>query len=155
MEKDVQICCCSVAKLCLTLCDPLDYSMPGFPVLHCLPEFVQSHVHWVSNAIQPSHPLLPLSLPASNLSQPQGFSNELALCISWLKYWSFSISTSNEYSGLISFRIDGLISLQSKGLSSLFQHESSKASILWLSALFMVQLSHLYITTGETMALTI
>ena len=123
MEKDVQICCCSVAKLCLTLCDPLDYSMPGFPVLHCLPEFVQSHVHWVSNAIQPSHPLLPLSLPASNLSQPQGFSNELALCISWLKYWSFSISTSNEYSGIwFPLGLIGLISLQSKGLSRVFSN---------------------------------
>ena len=95
-------------------------------------------------------PLLPSIFPRIRV-----FSIELTLCIRWPKYWSFSISTSNEYSGLISFRIDGLISLQSKGLSSLFQHESSKASILWLSALFMVQLSHLYMTTGKTIALTI
>ena len=86
----------------------MDCSTPGFPVLHYLPEFSQTHVHWVNDAIQPSHPLFPLSLPALNLSQHQDFSSESALHIRWPKYWSFSfsISPSNEYSRLISFRID-------------------------------------------------
>ena len=99
--------CCSVSHLCPTPCDPMDCRTSGFPVLHYLPEFAQTHVHWVGNAIQPFHPLLPSSLPAFNLSQHWVFSNELALCIRRPKYWSFSfiISPSNEYSGLISFRI--------------------------------------------------
>ena len=100
------LCCCSVAQSCLTLCDPMDCSMTGLPVLHYLPELAQTHVLRVSDAIQPSHPLSPLSLPALNLSQHQAFFNVLALHIRWLKYWSFSISPPNEYSGLISFRID-------------------------------------------------
>ena len=105
-------CCrfgfCSVAKSCSTLCDPMDCSMPGFPVLHCLLEFAQTHVHWVSDAIQPSHPPSSPSPPALNLSQHQDFSNEWALCMRWPKYWSFSfnISPSDEYSGLIFFRMD-------------------------------------------------
>ena len=100
--------CCSVAQLCLTLCDPMDCSMPGFLILHHLPELAQTHVHWVSDAIQTSHPLSSPSPPAFNLSQHQVFSNESALHIRWLKFWnfSFSISPSNEYSGLISFRMD-------------------------------------------------
>ena len=111
LERQVYLrccCCCSVAKSCPTLCDPMDCSTSGFPVLHHLPEFAQTHVHWVNDAIQPSHPLLPPSSPAVNLSQNQGlfFTNELALRIRWPKYWSFSISPSNEYSGLISFRTD-------------------------------------------------
>ena len=110
----------------------------------------------IESVIQPSHPLSSPSPPTLNLSQNQGLlTNESTLHIRWPKYWIFSISTSNKYSGLISFRIDGLISLQSKGLSSLFHHKSSKVSILWLSAFFMVQLSHLYMTTGKTTALTI
>ena len=99
--------CCSVAKSCPTLCDPMDCSMPGFPVLHYLPEFPQTHVHWVDDAIQPSHLLL--SSPDLNLSQHQGlFPNESALPIRWSQYWSFSFSISppNEYSGLISLRTD-------------------------------------------------
>ena len=87
----------------------MDCSTPAFPVLHHFPEFSQTHVHGVNDAIQPSHPLLPLSPPALKISEHQGnFSNELALCIRWPKYWSFSfsISPSSEYSGLISFRID-------------------------------------------------
>ena len=100
--------CCSVTQSCPTLCDPMDCSMPGFPGLHHLPELVQTHVHWVNDPIQPSHPLSFSSPPAFNLSQHQGFCNELALHIRWPKYWSFSlsISPSSEYSGLISFRID-------------------------------------------------
>ena len=95
---------CSAAKLCLTLCNPMDYSMPGLPVPQ--PSGVcPVHVHWVGDAIQPFHPLLPSSL-ALNLSQHQVFSNESGLHIRWPKYWSFSISPSDEYSGSISFRID-------------------------------------------------
>ena len=102
--------CCSVAQSCLTLYNPIDCSMPGFLVLHCLPEFVQIHVHWVDDAIQPPHLLLHASPPALNFSQHQGqlWATESALHIRWPKYWSFSlsISPSNEYSGLISFRMD-------------------------------------------------
>ena len=106
----------------------------GFPVHHQLPELAQTHVHWVSDAIQPSHPLSSPSPPAFNLSQhPRMFSNESVLHIRWPKYWSFSfiISPSNEYSGLISFRIDwfDLLAVQ-QTLKSLLQHHSSKASIL-------------------------
>ena len=93
----------SVAQSCQTLCDPMDCITPGFPVHHQLPELAQTHVHWVSDAIQPSHPLSSPSPPAFSLSQHQGFSNESALPIRWPKYLSFifSINPSNEYSGLI------------------------------------------------------
>ena len=135
----------------------MDCSMPGFPVHHHLPELAQTHVHWVSYAIQPSHPLLSPSPPAFNLSQHQVFSNESALCIRWSKYWnfSFSISSSNEYSGLISFRIDwlDLLAVQDT-LKSLLQHHSLKASILHCSDSHIVQLHVTYMTTGKTIALT-
>ena len=106
----------SVIQLCLTLCDPMDWSTPGLPVHRQLPEFTQTHVHEVSDAIQPSHPL-PSPSPAFNLSQHQVFSNELVVCIRWPKYWSFrfSISLSNEYSGMISIRMDWLDLLTVKG----------------------------------------
>ena len=106
--------------------------------------------------MQPSHPL-PSPPPAFNLSQHQGLSNESVLCIRWPKYWSFSfsISPSNKYSGLISFSIERFDLLAVQGtLKSLLQHHSSNASILWRSAFFMVQLSHPYMTTGKTTALT-
>ena len=141
----------SVTQSCPTPCDPMNRGTQGFPVLHYLPEFTQTHVHWVSDAIQPSHPLLSPSPPAFNLSQHQGLSSESALCIRWPKYWSFSysISPSNEYSGLISFRIDWLDLLAVQGtLKSLLQHHSSKALILWCSAFFIVQLSHPYMSTS-------
>ena len=144
---------CSVAKSCPTLWDPMDYSPPGFPVLHYLLEFTQTQVYWVSDAIQPSHPLLllPSIFPIMRV-----FPEELVLCIRWPKYYSFSISPSNEYSGLISFRIDWLDLHAAQGtLKSLFQHHSFKASILWRSAFFTVQFSHPYMTTGKTIALTI
>ena len=114
-------CCCSVAKSCPTLCDPMDCSTPGLPVHHQKPELAQTHVHRVSDAIQPSHPLSSSSLLPSIFPSIRVFSNELTLHIRWPKYWSFgfSISASNEYSGLVSFRT-GWISLQSKGLSSVF-----------------------------------
>ena len=135
----------------------MDCSTPGFPVLHHLLELAQTHVH-VSDAFQPSHPLSSPSSSAFNLSQHQGLFKESALCISWPNYWSFSfsISPSNEYPRLISFRIDWLDILAVQGtLKSLLQHHSSKASILWCPAFFMVQLSHPYMTTGKTLALTI
>ena len=215
----LNLSCCSVARLCPTLCDPMDCSMPVFPVFHCLLEFAQTLVHWVNDAIQPSHVLSyllfmtvmmwffssvqllshvrlfatsetaarqaslsitnfrsllkfmsiesvmpanhlilchPLLLP-SIFPSIRAFSNESALCIRWPKDWScsFSISPSNDYSGLISFRMDWLDLLAVQGtLKSLLQHHSSKASILWHSAFFIVQLSHPYMTTRKTIGLT-
>ena len=136
----------------------MNCSMSGFPVLHSLPELTQAHVHWVGDAIQPSHPLLSPSLPASIFPCFRVFLNESALCVRWVNYWSFSftISLSNEYSELISIRIDGLDLLAVQGtLKNLLQHHMLKASVLHCSAFFMVQLSHLYITTGKTIVLTI
>ena len=131
----------------------MDCSTPGFPVHHQLLEFTQTHVHRVSDAIQISHPLSCSSPSAFKLSQHQIFSNESALHIRWSKYQSFSlnINFSNEYSGLISFRMDWLALLAVQGtLKSLLQHHSSKASILLCSAFFVVQLLHPYMTTGKT-----
>ena len=136
---------------------PHELQHTRFPVLHYLLEFAQTHVRWVSDAIQPSHPLLPPSPPALSLPSIRVFSNELALHIRWPKYWSFSFSMSpfNEYSGLISFRIYWFDFLAVQGtLKSLLQHHSSKASIFQHSALFIVQLSHPYMTTGKTISLT-
>ena len=144
----------SVTQLCLTLCDPMDCGTPGLPVHHQLPEFTQTHVHRVGDAIQPSHPLL---LLPSIFPSIRVFSNESALHIRWPKYWSFSfnISPSSEHSGLSSFRMDWLDLLAVQGtLKSLLQHHSSKASILWCSAFFIIQLSHPYMTTGKTIGLT-
>ena len=143
----------SVAQSCPTLCDSMDCSTPGLPVYQQIPEFTQTHIHWVSDAIQPSRPLSFPSPPAFNLSQYQMFSNESALHIRWLKFWgfSFSISPSNEYSGLISFRMNWFDLLAVQGtLKSLLQHRSLKASVLQCSAFFMVLLSHPYMTTGKT-----
>ena len=140
----------------LTFCNPMDCSTPGFPVLHQLLELAQTHDHWVSDAIQPSHPLSSPFPPAFNLFQHHDLF-QLVLCIRWPKYWSFSfsISSSNEYSGLISFRMDWFDLFAVQGtLKSLLQHHSSKASSLQSSASFTVQLSHPYITTGKTIALT-
>ena len=129
----------SVAQLCPTLCDPVDCCTPGIPV-HCqLPEFTQTHVHWISNAIQPSHPLPSPSSPAFNLSQHLGLFSESALCIRWPEYWSFSfsMSPSNEHPGPISFRMDWLDLLAVQGtLKSLILHHSSKASIFRHLAFF-------------------
>ena len=123
----------SVAQSCLTLCDPMNRSTPGLPVHHQLPEFTQTQVHRVSDAIQPSHPLSYPSPPAPNPSQHQGLFHESALHIRWPKYWSFSfnISPSNEHPELLSFRMDWLDLLEVQGtLKSLLQHHSSKPSIL-------------------------
>ena len=135
----------------------MDCSTPGFPVHHQFAEFAQTYIPRVSDNIQPSHPLSSPSPPTFNLSQHQGLSNESLLCIRWPKYWSFSfsISPSNEHSGLISFRVDWFDLLAVQGtLKSFFQHRSSKASILQCSAFFSVQLSHPYMTTGKTIVLT-
>ena len=137
--------------MCLTLCDPMDCSTANFHVHHQLLEHTQTHVHRVSDAIQPSYPL-PSIFPSIRM-----FSNESLLCIRWPKYcsFSFSISPFNEHSGLISFRMDWLDLLAVQGtLKSLLQHHSSKSSILRGSASFIVQLSHPYMTTGRTIALT-
>ena len=135
----------------------MNRSTPGLPVHHQLPEFTQTLVHRVSDAIQPSHSLSSPSPPAPNPSQHQGLSNESTLRMRWPKYWSFSfsISPSNEHSGLISFRMDWVDLLVVQGtLKSLLQHHSSKASLLRHSAFFTVQVSHPYMTTGKTIALT-
>ena len=132
-------------------------SLPGLPVHHQLPESTQTHGHWVGDAI--SHLILcrPFSSCPPIPPSIRGFSSESALCIRWPKYWSFSfnISPSDEHSDLISFRMDCLDLLAVQGtLKSLLQHHSSKASILQCSVFFLVQLSHPYMTTGNTIALT-
>ena len=134
----------------------MNRSMPGLPVHHQLLQSTQTHVHRVGDAIQPSHPLLSPSPPASIFPSIRVFSNESAFCIRWPKYRSvsFSISPSNEHPGLISFRMGWLDLLAVQGTLKSLQHYSSKASILWCSAFFIVQLSHPYMTTGKTTALT-
>ena len=143
----------SVTQVCPALCNPMDCSMAGFPVHDQLPELTQSHV---IESVMPSNYLIlcyPLLLPPSIF--PSIRSNELVLSIRWPNYWSFSfnISPSNEYSGLISFRMDwlDLLAVQ-RTLKSLLQHHSSKTSILWHSAFFIVQFSHPCMTTRKTIA---
>ena len=134
---------------CVQLCNPLDCSTPGFPVLHYLPEFAQTHVHWVGDAIQPSHPLLSSSPFGFNLSQHQGLFQWVGSLhqVAKVLELQLSISSSSEYSGLISFRIDRFDLLAVQGtLKSLLQYHS-------LKAFFMVQLSHLYMTTGKIIVL--
>ena len=139
------------------LWNPVDYSTPGLPVQHLL-EFAQTHVHQLVmpfSQIILCHPLL---LLLSIFPSIRVFSNEVALCIRWPKYWSFSfsISPSNEYSGLTSIKMDWFDLLAVQGtLKSLLQHHSLKALILQCSAFFMIQLSHPYMTTGKAIALTI
>ena len=149
--------CSSVAQSCPTLCDPMNRSTTGLPVHHQLPEFTQTHVHQVRDAIQ--HLILgcPLLLLPPIPPSIRVFSNESTLRMRWPNYWSFSFSIipSKEHPGLISFRMDWLDLLAVQGtLKSLLQHHSSKASVLRCSAFFTVQLSHPYMTTGKTIALT-
>ena len=129
----------SVAQSRLTLCDPMDCSKPSFLAHHQLPKLTQTHVHRVKDAIQPYHSLLSPSPPAFNLPQHQGLFQWIS-SFRWPKYWSssFSISPFNEYSGLISFRMDwlDLLTVQ-ETLKSFLQHHSSKASVLWHSAFFI------------------
>ena len=147
----------SLAQLCLTLCDLTDCSMPGFPVHHQLPELTQTQS--IKSVMPSNHIILccPLLLLPSIFPSIRVFSKKSVLSVKWPKYWSFSfsINISNEYSGLTSFRIDWLDLLTVQGtLKSLLQHHSSKALILRRSAFFIVQLSHPYMTTGKTIALT-
>ena len=133
LDLCLQAFCCSVAKSCLTLCDCMDCSTPGFPVPHCFPEFAQVHVHLIGDAIQPSPSSITLFSFCLQSFSASVFSKELALPIRWPKYWSFSfsISPSTEYSGLISFKIDWFDVLVVPGtLKSLLQHHSSKVSII-------------------------
>ena len=135
----------------------MDCRTPGLPDHHQLLEFTQTHVHWVGDAIQPSYLLSSSSPPTFNLSQYQDPFKWVSSSHQVAKYWSFSfsITPSNEYLRLISFRMDSLDLLAVQGtLKNLLQHHSSKASILWHSALFIVQLSHPHMTTGKTIALT-
>ena len=137
-RSSAQHCCCSVIQSCPTLCDSMDCNMPGFPVLHYFPELAQTNIHWVHNAIQPSHPLSSLHLPLI-FPSIRVFSIESALRIRWPKYWSFSfaISPSNKYSGLISLRIDwfDLLAVQ-RTLSRVFSNSTA-----WKHQFFGVQLS--------------
>ena len=145
----------SVAQSCPTLCGPMNCSTPGLPVHHQLPEFTETHVHRVSDAIQPSHPVSPFSSCPQSLPASESF--PMSQLFTWPKYWnfSFSISPSNEHPGLISFGMDWLDLLAVQGIHKrLLQHHSSKSSILWCSAFFTGQLSHPYMTTGKTIALT-
>ena len=146
-----------VAQSCPTLWDPKDCSTPGLPVHHQLPKFTQTHVHWVGDAIQPSHALSSPSPPTFNIVQHQGLfhwvgsSHQVAKVLEF----QFQHQSFNEYSGLILFRMDWVDLLAIQGtLKSLLQHHHSKASILPCSAFFIVQLSHPYMTTGKTIALT-
>ena len=137
-----------ITQSCPTLCDPMDCSIPGFPVHHQLSELAQIHVHRVSDAIQPSHPLSSPSPPAFNISQHQGLFQGVGSLHKVAKVLEFQLqhlSPSSKYSGLISFRMDWLDLLVVQGtLKSLLQHHSSKASVLRCSAFFMVQLLHDY-----------
>ena len=147
----------SVVQLCPTHCNPMNNSTPGLPVHHHLPEFNQIRVSRVGDVIQPTHLCHPLFLLAPITPSIRVFSNESTLHMRWPKYWSLSlsISPSSEHPGLISFRMDWLDLLAVQGtLKSLLQHHSSKASFLQRSAFFTVQLSHPYMTTGKTIALT-
>ena len=133
-----------VAQSCPILCNPMDCSTPGFPVLHYLPEFAQIHVHCISDAIQPSHPLSPSSPTAFNLSTSGSFTVTQFFTSGGQSIGASAsaLNPSNEYSGLISFRVDLL--LVQRTLKGLHQHHNLKASILWCSAFFMIQLSHPY-----------
>ena len=141
----------------MTLCDPVDCSTPGFPVFAISRSLLE--LMSIESVLLANHLTLclPLLLLPSVFPSIRVFSKESVLCIRWPKYWSFSfsISLSSEYSGLTSFRMDWLDHLAVQGaLKSLLQHHSSKASILWCSAFFIVQLSNPYMTTGKTIALT-
>ena len=153
-------CCCSVSQSCPILCDPMDCSTPGTsPPCPSPSPGVCSKLVSIESVMPYNHLILchPLLLLPSIFPNIRVFSNESVLHVRWPKYWSlsFNSSPSNEYSGLISFRTDWLDLRAVQGtLKSLFQHPSSKASVLWHSAFFIVQLSHPYMTTGKTIALT-
>ena len=153
----IQLCVFnSVAQLCPTLCDSMDYSMPSLLIHHQIPEFTQTHVHWVGDAIQPSHPLSSPSPPAFNLSQHQGLFQWVSSSHQEAKVLEFQLQDQSfQWILRTSFRIDWLDLLAIQGtLKSFLQHHNSKASVLQHSAFFIVQLSHPYMTTGKTIALT-
>ena len=158
MFPSVLCCCCSVAQLCLTIFNPMDCSMPGFPtvtVFWSLLKLMSIELVMPSNHLILYHPLL---FPPSLFPSIRVFSQESVLLIRWPKYWSssFDISPSNEYSGFSSFSIDWFDLFVIQGtFKSLLQYHNLKASIFWCSTFFMVLLSHLYMTTGKTIALTI
>ena len=151
------MCFCSVAQSCPALCDPMDCSMPGLPVLHHLLELAQTHVHWVGDAIQPAHPLSSPSPLAFNLSQHQGLFQWVSSLHQVAKVLELQLQHQcfQCIFRLISFMIDWFDLFAVQGtLKSLLQHHSLIA-VLWCSAFFMVQLSHPYTTTGKTIVLTI
>ena len=133
----LQVCCCSVAKLCPTLWDPMVCTMPGFAFLHYLSEFAHTRIHWISDAIQPFFILGCPILLSSIFPSISVFSNESALCIRWPKYWSFSSSASNAHSGLISFRIDWLVLFAVQGALESLLHRvllgfsTSECNCIW------------------------
>ena len=150
------ICCCSVAQSCPTLCNPMDCSKPGFPVFYCLWSLFK--LMSIESEMPSNHLTLcrPLLLLPSVFPSIRVFSNELALSSRWPKYWSFSfdINPFNKYPELLSFRIDWFDFLAVQGtLKSLLQHHSLKASVLWYSAFIMVKFSYLYMTIGKPIAL--
>ena len=145
-----------VARLCLTLCNPMDCSMPDFPVHHQLQELAQTHVHQVSDAIHSSHPLSFPSPPAFSVPASGFFPMSQFFASGGQSIGATALTSvlPIEYSGLISFRMDWLDFLAVQGtLKSLLQHHSPKASIFWCLAFFIVQLTHPYMTTGKTIAL--
>ena len=155
----VYFCISSVAQSCPNLCDPMNCSTPGLPVHHQLPESTQTHVHWVADAIQPSHPLA--SPPALNLSQHQGLFKWVSTSHQEAKVLEFQLQPQFfQWISRVDFLWEGLVGSpcsprDSSIQESLFQHHSSKASILRRSAFFMAQPSHSYMITGKTIALTI
>ena len=145
-------CCCSVAQLCLTLCSPMDWSMPGFPLHHQLPKFAQTHIHQFWDTIQLSHPLsslFPLTFCFSHHQSLFQWVSPSHLVVKVLKL-QLQHQPSSEYLGLIFFRIDWFHLLTVQGI--LLQHRSLKASVIRCSAFFIVQLFHLHMTTGKTIA---
>ena len=155
LEQPVQFS--SVTQSSPTICDPMNHGMPGFSVHHQLPEFTQTHVHWVGDAIQPSHPLSSPSPPALNLSRHGGLFKWVSSFHQVAKIFEFQLQHqySNEYSGLISFRMDWSDLLAVQGtLKSLLQHHSLKTSVLGCLAFFIVQLLNPYMTIRKTIALT-
>ena len=152
MNGFVCFCCSSFAQLCLTLCDPTDYSTPGFPVLHYLPELAQTHVHFLSDGIQPSHTLSPSSPPAFIFPSIRVSSNESAVHIRWPRFFGASASVfSMNSQSWFTLGLTGLISLLSKGLSVFVKTTVWKCQFFG-TQLSMVQLSHPYVTTGKTTA---
>ena len=154
-DKKGKCCCCSVAQSCPTLCNHMNCSTPGFPVLRYLLGFAHTHVHWTDDAIQPSHALTAFSSCLQSFPAAGSFPLSQLFASGGQKCGSFSssISPSNQSSWLISFGLTGLISLLSKGLFRVFSSTEFKALILRYSAFFMVQLSHPDMTTGKTIDL--